>query len=47
MLIANPRDTKRVMMILKNENFSAISCVNTLFASFLDDLNSKSATSPA
>ncbi|MFN4266610.1 MAG: AMP-binding protein [Aquabacterium sp.] len=36
-LIANPRDTKRVMMILKNENFSAISCVNTLFASFLDD----------
>jgi long-chain acyl-CoA synthetase len=36
-LIANPRDTKRVMMILKNENFSGISCVNTLFASFLDD----------
>ena len=36
-LIANPRDTKRVMMILKNENFSGITCVNTLFASFLDD----------
>ncbi|MGE5453380.1 MAG: AMP-binding protein [Acidobacteriota bacterium] len=36
-LIANPRDTKRVMMILKKENFSGISCVNTLFASFLDD----------
>ncbi|WP_374318997.1 AMP-binding protein [Aquabacterium sp.] len=36
-LIANPRDTKRVMMILKKENFSGITCVNTLFASFLDD----------
>jgi long-chain acyl-CoA synthetase len=36
-LIANPRDTKRVMMILKNENFSGITCVNTLFSSFLDD----------
>lgn len=36
-LIANPRDTKRVMMILKKENFSGISCVNTLFASFLDE----------
>ncbi|RZI80229.1 MAG: long-chain fatty acid--CoA ligase, partial [Rubrivivax sp.] len=36
-LIANPRDTKRVMMILKNEKFSGISGVNTLFASFLDD----------
>ena len=36
-LIANPRDTKRVMMILKNENFSGITCVNTLYASFLDD----------
>ncbi len=36
-LIANPRDTKRVMMILKNENFSGITCVNTLYSSFLDD----------
>ncbi|TBO28817.1 long-chain fatty acid--CoA ligase [Aquabacterium lacunae] len=36
-LIANPRDTKRVMMILKNEKFSGITGVNTLFASFLDD----------
>lgn len=36
-LIANPRDTKRVMMILKNEQFSGITCVNTLFQSFLDD----------
>ncbi|MCH2240416.1 MAG: AMP-binding protein [Aquabacterium sp.] len=36
-LIANPRDTKRVMMILKNEQFSGITCVNTLFSSFLDN----------
>ena len=36
-LIANPRDTKRVMMILKKENFSGITCVNTLYSSFLDD----------
>jgi len=36
-LVANPRDTKRVMMILKNERFSGISGVNTLFASFLED----------
>ena len=36
-LIANPRDVKRVMMILKNERFSGISGVNTMFASFLDD----------
>lgn len=36
-LIANPRDTKRVMMMLRKEKFSGISGVNTLFASFLDD----------
>ena len=36
-LVANPRDTKRVMMILKNERFSGISGVNTLFSSFLED----------
>jgi long-chain acyl-CoA synthetase len=36
-LVANPRDTKRVMMILKKERFSGITGVNTLFASFLED----------
>jgi long-chain acyl-CoA synthetase len=36
-LIANPRDVKRVMMMLKNERFSGVSGVNTMFASFLDD----------
>jgi len=36
-LIANPRDTKRVMQILKSERFTSITCVNTLFAAFLDD----------
>ena len=36
-LVANPRDTKRVMMILKNEKFSGITGVSTLFSSFLDD----------
>lgn len=36
-MIANPRDTKRVMMMLRKEKFSGISGVNTLFASFLDD----------
>jgi long-chain acyl-CoA synthetase len=36
-LIANPRDVKRVMMMLKNERFSGISGVNTMFASFLED----------
>ncbi len=36
-LVANPRDTERVMMILKNEKFSGITGVSTLFSSFLDD----------
>jgi long-chain acyl-CoA synthetase len=36
-LIANPRDVKRVMMMLKREKFSGMTGVNTLFASFLDD----------
>jgi len=36
-LIANPRDTKRVMMIIKNEKFEGIAGINTLFASFLDN----------
>ncbi|WP_322053774.1 AMP-binding protein [Paraburkholderia bannensis] len=35
-LIANPRDTKRVMKILRNETFSCISAVNTLYNAFLD-----------
>jgi len=36
-LIANPRDVKRVMLILRKENFEAIAGINTLFASFLDN----------
>ncbi len=36
-LIANPRDTKRVNWILKNERFTGMAGVNTLFASLLDD----------
>jgi len=36
-LIANPRDTKRVMMIIKNESFEGMAGINTLFASFLDN----------
>lgn len=36
-LIANPRDIKKVVMILKNENFTCVTSVNTLYASFLDD----------
>ncbi|MDE2585961.1 MAG: AMP-binding protein, partial [Betaproteobacteria bacterium] len=36
-LLANPRDTKRVMKIIKNEHFTSITSVNTLFASFLDN----------
>jgi long-chain acyl-CoA synthetase len=36
-LIANPRDTKRVMLIIKKENFEGIAGINTLFASFLDN----------
>ena len=36
-LVANPRDTKRVMMMLRKENFSGITCVNTLYSNFLDD----------
>ena len=36
-LIANPRDTKRVMSIIKKEQFTGITSVNTLYASFLDN----------
>ena len=36
-LIANPRDTKRVLFILRNERFSGIAGVNTLFNSLLED----------
>ncbi|MBN3855139.1 AMP-binding protein [Paraburkholderia sp. Ac-20340] len=36
-LIANPRDTKRVMKILRKETFSCISAVNTLYNAFLDN----------
>lgn len=36
-LIANPRDTKRVRWILRKERFTGLAGVNTLFASLLDD----------
>jgi long-chain acyl-CoA synthetase len=36
-LIANPRDAKRVQMILKNENFDGFCGLNTLFANFLEN----------
>jgi long-chain acyl-CoA synthetase len=36
-LIANPRDTRRVSWILKKERFTGMAGVNTLFASLLDD----------
>ena len=36
-LIANPRDTKRVIFILRNERFSGIAGVNTLFNALLED----------
>lgn len=36
-LIANPRDTKRVRWILRNERFAGFAGVNTLFASLLQD----------
>ncbi|MEX3935053.1 AMP-binding protein [Paraburkholderia phymatum] len=36
-LIANPRDTKRVMKILRHETFTGITAVNTLYNAFLDD----------
>ncbi|WP_233829453.1 AMP-binding protein [Paraburkholderia sp. ZP32-5] len=36
-LIANPRDVKRVMMILRHEKFTAMTAVNTLYNAFLDN----------
>ncbi|QDX26469.1 AMP-binding protein [Sphingomonas suaedae] len=36
-LIANPRDTRRVAWILRKEKFAGFTGVNTLFASLLDD----------
>ena len=36
-LIANPRDTKRVMGIIRNEKFEGMAGINTLFNSFLDN----------
>ena len=36
-LIANPRDTKRVMMIIRNEQFTGITAVNTLYSAFLEN----------
>ncbi|PYE22466.1 long-chain acyl-CoA synthetase [Paraburkholderia silvatlantica] len=35
-LIANPRDMKRVMKVLQHETFSCISAVNTLYSALLD-----------
>ncbi len=36
-LIANPRDTRRVLFILRRERFSGIAGVNTLFNALLED----------
>ncbi|HEY2024991.1 AMP-binding protein [Paraburkholderia sp.] len=36
-LIANPRDVKRVMMIIRHERFTAMTAVNTLYNAFLDN----------
>ncbi|MCU4159680.1 AMP-binding protein [Acidiphilium sp. AL] len=36
-LIANPRDTKRVMMIIRKERFDGMAGINTLFNAFLDN----------
>ncbi len=36
-LIANPRDTQRMTMILRKEQFSGVTAVSTLFSSFLEN----------
>ncbi len=36
-LIANPRDMKRVMQILRNQTFTGILAINTLYKAFLDN----------
>jgi len=37
LLIANPRDVKRVMTIIRHERFTAMTAVNTLYNAFLDN----------
>ncbi|MEW9586120.1 AMP-binding protein [Paraburkholderia sp. DGU8] len=36
-LIANPRDMKRVMMIIRHEKFTGMTAINTLYNAFLDN----------
>jgi long-chain acyl-CoA synthetase len=36
-LIANPRDTKRMMKVIRHETFTGITAVNTLYNAFLDN----------
>jgi long-chain acyl-CoA synthetase len=36
-LIANPRDMKRVMMIIRHEKFTGMTAVNTLYNAFLEN----------
>jgi long-chain acyl-CoA synthetase len=36
-LIANPRDTKMMMKIIRNETFTSITGINTLYNAFLDN----------
>ncbi|WP_323118058.1 AMP-binding protein [Burkholderia alba] len=36
-LIANPRDTKTMMKVLRNETFTGITGINTLYNAFLDN----------
>jgi long-chain acyl-CoA synthetase len=36
-LIANPRDMKRVMRVLRNQTFTGILAINTLYKAFLDN----------
>jgi long-chain acyl-CoA synthetase len=36
-LIANPRDIKRVMMIIRHEKFTGMTAVNTLYNAFLEN----------
>ncbi|SAL20809.1 AMP-binding protein [Caballeronia humi] len=36
-LIANPRDTKTMMRVLRNETFTCITALNTLYCAFLDN----------
>jgi long-chain acyl-CoA synthetase len=36
-LIANPRDTKRVMQVLRKQTFTGILAINTLYKAFLDN----------